>query len=163
VCIRCHGNFFTEPLHSNGHLLCLHCCSVYASCQIAFKNWLLNRKSKLSLENKLIIYKHILKPNGHTVLNYGVVVSHQILKYFSPFNLKHSEWYLKHHGIYVSNQTLRKDLKIPPIQDMIKSNINKYKNRTSVNENQLIKDLSTQTLEERRLKRIWPEDLVDEV
>jgi hypothetical protein len=58
---------------------------------------------------------------------------------------------------YVSSQTLHEDLKIPLIQDMIKSNINKYKNRTSVNENQLIKDLFTQTLEERRLKRIWPE------
>jgi hypothetical protein len=46
---------------------------------------------------------------------------------------------------------------------MIKSNINKYKNRTSVNENQLIKDLFTQTIEERRFKRIWPEDLLDEV
>jgi hypothetical protein len=32
---------------------------------------------------------------------------------------------------YVSNQTLHEDLKIPFIQDMIKSNINKYKNRTS--------------------------------
>jgi hypothetical protein len=30
-----------------------------------------------------------------------------------------------------------------------------------MNENQLIKDLFTQTLEERRLKRIWPEDLLD--
>jgi hypothetical protein len=46
---------------------------------------------------------------------------------------------------------------------MIKSNINKYKNRTSVNDNQLIKDLFTQTLEERRLKGIRPEDLLDEV
>jgi hypothetical protein len=49
---------------------------------------------------------------------------------------------------YVSNQTLHEDLKIPLIQDMIRSNINKYKNRTSVNENQLIKDLFTQTIEE---------------
>jgi hypothetical protein len=32
-----------------------------------------------------------------------------------------------------------------------------------MNENQLIKDLFTQTIEERRLKRIWPEDLLDEV
>jgi hypothetical protein len=45
---------------------------------------------------------------------------------------------------------------------MVKSNINKYKNRTSVHANQLIKDLFTQNLEERRLKRTWPEDL-DEV
>jgi hypothetical protein len=32
-----------------------------------------------------------------------------------------------------------------------------------MNENQLIKDPFTQTLEERRLKSIWPEDLLDEV
>jgi hypothetical protein len=63
---------------------------------------------------------------------------------------------------YVSNQTLHEDLKIPLIQDMIKSNINKCKNRTTVNENQLIKELFNQTIEERRLKRIWPEDLLDE-
>jgi hypothetical protein len=64
---------------------------------------------------------------------------------------------------YVSNQTLHEDLKIPLIQDMIKSNINKYKTRTSMHENQLIKDLFNQTIEERTLKRIWPEDLFDEV
>jgi hypothetical protein len=36
---------------------------------------------------------------------------------------------------------------------MIKCNINKYKNRTSVHENQLIKDLFTQTIE----KEDWRE------
>jgi hypothetical protein len=44
-----------------------------------------------------------------------------------------------------------------------KSNINKYKDRTTAHENLHIKDLFTQTLEERRLKRIWPEDLLDDV
>jgi hypothetical protein len=62
---------------------------------------------------------------------------------------------------YVSNQTLHEDLKIPLIQDIIKSNIYKYKDRTTARENLLIKDLFTQTLEKRRLKRIWPEDLDD--
>jgi hypothetical protein len=64
---------------------------------------------------------------------------------------------------YVSNQTLHEDLKIPLIQDIIKSNINKHKDRTTAHENLLIKDLFSQTLEERRLKRIWPEDLLDDV
>jgi hypothetical protein len=64
---------------------------------------------------------------------------------------------------YVSNQTVHEDLKIPLIQNMINNNINKYKNRISVHENQLIKDLYTQTLQERILERIWPEDLLDEV
>jgi hypothetical protein len=64
---------------------------------------------------------------------------------------------------YVSNQTLHEDLKIPLIQDIIKSNIYKYKDQTIAHENLLTKDLFTQTLEERRLKRIWPEDLLDDV
>jgi hypothetical protein len=64
---------------------------------------------------------------------------------------------------YVSNQTLHEDLKIPLIQDIIKSNINKYKDRPTAHENLLIKDRFTQTLEERRLKRIWPQDLLDDV
>jgi hypothetical protein len=34
---------------------------------------------------------------------------------------------------------------------------------SSMTEYQLIKDPFTQTIEERRLKRIWPEDLLDEV
>jgi hypothetical protein len=41
--------------------------------------------------------------------------------------------------------------------------IYKYKDRTTAHENLLIKNLFTQTLEERRLKRIWPEDLLDDV
>jgi hypothetical protein len=122
--------------------------------------WLLNRKSKLSLENKLIIYKHILKP----IWTYGIELwgcskpsNTKILQSFQSKTLRMisgAPW-------YVSNQTLHDDLKIPLIQDMSKSNINKYKNRTSVHENQLIKDLFTQTLEGRRLKRIWPEDLAE--
>ncbi|PNF36833.1 hypothetical protein B7P43_G09623 [Cryptotermes secundus] len=63
---------------------------------------------------------------------------------------------------YVSNQTLHEDFKIPSIQDEIKSNINRYKDRTTEHVNQLINDLFTQPLENRRLKKIWPEDL-DEV
>jgi hypothetical protein len=64
---------------------------------------------------------------------------------------------------YVSNQTLYEDLKMPLIQDIIKYNINKYKDRKTAHENPLNKDLFTQTLEERRLKRIWPEDILDDV
>ena len=64
---------------------------------------------------------------------------------------------------YVSNKTLHDDFKIPSIQDVIKSTINRYKDRTREHENQLISDLFTQPLEKRRLKKIWPEDLLDEV
>jgi hypothetical protein len=111
--------------------------------------WLLNRKSILSLENKLIIYNHILKP----IWTYGIELwgcskpsNTKTLRSFQSKTLK----IISGPPWYVSNQIIHEDLKIPLIQDMIKSNINKYKNRTSANENQLIKDLLTQTLEERR-------------
>jgi hypothetical protein len=114
--------------------------------------WLPNRKSKLFLENKLIIYKHILQP----IWTYGIELwgcskpsNTKILKSFQSKTLRMisgAPW-------YVSNQTLHEDLKIPQIQDIIKSDIHKCKDRTSVHENRLIKDLFTQTLEERRLLR----------
>jgi hypothetical protein len=48
------------------------------------------------------------------------------------------------------NQTLHEDLIIPHIQVIIKSNIHKYRDRTSMHENCLIKELFTQTLEEEK-------------
>ncbi|PNF25684.1 hypothetical protein B7P43_G16139 [Cryptotermes secundus] len=124
--------------------------------------WLLNRKSKLSLENKLIIYKCIIKP----IWTYGIELwgcskpsNTKILQSFQSKTLRMisgAPW-------YVSNQTLQEDFKIPSIQDEIKSNINRYKDRTTEHVNQLISDLFTHPLENRRLKKIWPEDLLDEV
>jgi hypothetical protein len=77
--------------------------------------WLLNRKSKLSLENKLIIYKHKLKP----IWIYGIELwgcskppNTKILQSFQSKTLRmRAPW-------YVSNQTLHEDLKIPLIQDI---------------------------------------------
>jgi hypothetical protein len=65
--------------------------------------------------------------------------------------------------IYVSDQTLHVEFKIPQLCDIINFNINKYKDRTTVHENPLIKDLFTHIIDERRLKRIWPEELLDDV
>ena len=78
------------------------------------------------------------------VLNYGAVVNHQIPKFFSHSNPKNSgaPW-------YVSNKTLHEDFKIPSIQEVIKSNINRYKDRTTEHVNQLISDLFTQPLERK--------------
>jgi hypothetical protein len=85
-----------------------------------------SRKSKLSLENKLIIYKHILKPiwtHGIELWGCSKPSNTKILQFFQSKTLRmisEAPW-------YVSNQNLHEDLKIPFIQDMIKSNINKYK------------------------------------
>jgi len=59
---------------------------------------------------------------------------------------------------YVSNQTLHNDLEIPHVTEMIRINANKYKNRSTVHSNQLIRTLFNPSVD-RQLKRLWPEDL----
>ena len=59
---------------------------------------------------------------------------------------------------YVSNQTLHDDFEIPYVMEVIRINTNKYKNRSTVHSNQQIRTLFN-PLVDRRLKRLWPEDL----
>jgi len=59
---------------------------------------------------------------------------------------------------YVSNQTLHNELEIPYVTEVIRINTNKYKNRSTVRSNQLIRTLFNPSVD-RRLKRLWPEDL----
>jgi len=59
---------------------------------------------------------------------------------------------------YVSNQTLHNDFEIPYVTEVIRINTNKYKYRSTVHNNQLIRTLFNPS-DDRRLKRLWPEDL----
>jgi len=59
---------------------------------------------------------------------------------------------------YVSNQTLHNDFEIPYVTEVKSINANKYKNRSTVHSNQLIRTFFTPSVD-RRLKRLRPEDL----
>jgi hypothetical protein len=59
---------------------------------------------------------------------------------------------------YVSNQTLHSDFEIQYLAEVVRINANKYKNRSIEHSNQLISGLFN-PLADRRLKRLWPEDL----
>ena len=59
---------------------------------------------------------------------------------------------------YVSKQTLHGDFEIQYVKEVVRINANKYKNRSTEHSNQLIRALFN-PLAERRLKRLWPEDL----
>ena len=121
-------------------------------------HWLINKKSQLSLENNLILYKIILKP----VWTYGIELwgtskpsNTKILQTFQSKTLRmiaDTPW-------YVSNQTLHNDFNIPFINDVIRPYSIKHKNRSTDHSNQLINELFNQPLAERRLRRLWPEDL----
>ena len=59
---------------------------------------------------------------------------------------------------YVSNQTLHNDFEIPYVTEMNRISTNKYKNRSTVHSNQLVRTIFNPSVD-RRLKRLWPEDL----
>jgi hypothetical protein len=92
-------------------------------------NWLIGRRSQLSLENKRVIYKDILKP----IWTYGI----ELWGCAKPPNIKIILQTYQSKPLrmmtnvpwYVSNQTLHDDLKIPFIKDVIHSQSTKYINR----------------------------------
>jgi hypothetical protein len=121
-------------------------------------NWLIGRKSQLSLDNKLIIYKVILNP----IRTYGI----ELWGCAKPINIKILQNYqsqilrtMTNAPWYVSNQTIHDDLKIPYNKEVIHSQATNYRNRNKNHKNKLINPLISYQTAPRRLKRQWPEDL----
>lgn len=114
--------------------------------------WLLGPKSQLSLENKLLIYKSILKP----VWTYGIqlwgTASYSnidiIQKYQSKIlrQITNAPW-------FVRNSTIHNDLKTPFVKEEIKRYSTNYLDRISNHSNLLAITLLDDTDEIRRLKR----------
>lgn len=119
---------------------------------------LVGRKSHLSLENNVILCKANLRP----IWTYGVelhliqILNHPILNFCSQNAVKillimtDAAW-------FVSNHTLHNVLNVPRITDAMRNHDIQYRNRNS---NKLVNDLVNQSLEESKLKRHWPEDLI---
>jgi hypothetical protein len=120
--------------------------------------WLIGRKSKLSLENKLLIYKTIIKP----IWTYGIELwgcasksnvdiiqrcQSKILRMITD-----APW-------FVSNQTLHDDLKVPFVKEVIKINSIKHNQQITDHPNSLLQSITKTSPNYRRLKRIWPADL----
>uniref|UniRef100_A0A6M2DQF2 Putative rna-directed dna polymerase from mobile element jockey n=1 Tax=Xenopsylla cheopis TaxID=163159 RepID=A0A6M2DQF2_XENCH len=118
-------------------------------------NWLLGRSSKLSLDNKVLLYKTIIIP----IWTYGIELwgcasksniqiiqrtQNKILR-----TLTNAPW-------YVPNFILHNDLNIQTVQDVIISRSTNYHTKLEVHTNSIISELPQPT---RRLKRKWPCDL----
>jgi len=88
-------------------------------------NWLIGRKSKLTIENKLLLYQVIIKP----IWSYGIQLwdcakpsKTQIIQRIQSKTLRilfNAPW-------YVSNKTLHKDARIPFVEDEIIRMTNRY-------------------------------------
>jgi hypothetical protein len=122
-------------------------------------NWMINKKSLLSLENKITVYKAINKP----VWTYGIELwgcnkpsNTKIVQSFQSKTLRK----LANAPWYISNVTLDNDLRIPYVTEVIGTYAKNHKNRTTQTNNQLIRDLFNQPETGRRLDRMWPEDLI---
>lgn len=120
--------------------------------------WLLGRKSELSLENKVKLYKCILKP----VWTYGTQLwgttsnsNIEILQRYQSKTLRcivNAPW-------YVTNKQIHQDLKIPYIKDEINRFSLRYIDRLSNHCNAFAISLLDETEEVRRLKRFHVLDL----
>lgn len=120
--------------------------------------WLLGSKSKLSVENKIILYKMVLKP----VWTYGIELwgcakpsNINIIQRFQSKTLRQ----MVGAPYYVSNKTIHEDLQIPFIQEEIKNRPKNYQRRIPGHQNQLIRDLQNPITNNKRLKRTYPIDL----
>ena len=127
--------------------------------EIKFKeiNWLIGRKSHLTIDNKLLIYKTIIKP----IWTYGIELwgcasrsNIEIIQRSQSKILRaivDAPW-------YVSNQTLHTDLKIPYVRTVITDRIQKHYQKLESHPNNAIEAL-LQPTQYRRLRRTWPNDL----
>jgi hypothetical protein len=121
-------------------------------------NWLLGRKSQLSLKNKLTVYKVILKP----IWTYGI----ELWGCSKPSNIKILQNYqskvlrtITNAPWFVTNKTLHNDLMMPYITEVLHSQATNYRRKTQRHDNPLIQPLMRTQPIPRRLSRQWPEDL----
>ena len=128
--------------------------------QLTKMYWLIGRNSQLSTENKLLLYKTIIKP----IWAYGIQLwgtasnsNIEILQRFQSKILRiivDAPW-------YVTNETLHHDLKVPYVKDEVRNFSRKYRDRLKDHPNVLAINLMREASTTRRLKRKLPQDLIN--
>jgi hypothetical protein len=119
--------------------------------------WLFGRKSLLSLSNKILLYKTMLKP----IWTYGIQLwgtastsNVEILERFQSKVLRlivDTPW-------YVPNTIIRHDLHMPTVKEEICTYSSHYSHRLSAHPNDLIRPL-LEPPDLRRLRRFLSNDL----
>jgi len=121
--------------------------------------WIIGRKSQLSLENKLLVYKVILKP----VWTYGILLwgtaSNSNLEILERFLSKVLR-ILTDAPRYVPNTTIKRDLQIPTVKQEARKYSANYQKQLDTHPNNLANALFKEQFRTRRLKRLYPTDLV---
>lgn len=121
--------------------------------------WLIGRRSQLAIQNKLLIYKTVLKP----IWTYGIelwgTAANSNIEIIQRFQSKVLRMILNVPW-YITNNAIHQDSEIIPIKEEIKIRTEKYKNRLIMHPNHLARNLMQPLRAVRRLKRKVPSDLV---
>jgi hypothetical protein len=120
--------------------------------------WLLGRKYKLSIENKLLLYKCKTEP----MRTYGV----QLWGCMKPSNTKIIQRFqskvlslITNAPWYVSNFTIHNDLQITFAVEQIYRLSTIYHQSVLGHNNRQVAEISNPPIIRRRLRRQWPSDL----
>lgn len=121
--------------------------------------WLVTRKSKLTPENKLLLYKVIFKP----IWTYGIQLwgmaakSHisklEALQHIILRTVVNAPWYIR-------NDQLRHDLKMTTVTEEISTYTTRYRQKMEKHPNQSIEEIYSTEIPRRLKKRKHPIDLV---
>ena len=121
--------------------------------------WIIGCKSQLLLEKKLIVYKVILKP----AWTYGI----QLWGTAPNSNLEIQERFqskvlriLTDAPLYVPNTIMKHDLQIPTVKQEARKYIANCLKRLDTHPNNLANTSFKEQFGTRRLKRLYPADLV---
>jgi hypothetical protein len=123
------------------------------------RNELVDRKKKshLSIENKLLIYKAAVKPIWNYVIELWGCASKSNIVVMQRSQSKilramaNAPWYVTNHTVYT-------DFNIPYVSDVVHERINKHHNNLEAHPNPLLEPLQ-QLINTMRLKRCWRLDL----
>ena len=120
--------------------------------------WLIGRTSRLSIANKLLLYKLIIKP----IWTYGIQLwgtaansNIEIIQRFQSKVLRcitNAPW-------YVSNEIINNDLQMTTVSEEIRLHSSRYQDRLRTHPNSLALDLQTPPSKIGRLKRWRPREL----
>jgi len=123
---------------------------------------LFGRNSKLSLDNKLLLYKTVLRP----MWTYGMEIwgstkpsNSQRIQSMQSIILRS----ITNSPFYVSNLTLHNDLQIPVVKDLAHTRYTSFHKKLPSHPNPHVQSLASPFLPDnptRRLKRQWPRDLL---
>jgi hypothetical protein len=121
-------------------------------------NWIMGRKSQLSLENKLLVYKAILQP----IWTYGVQLwgsaSNSNIETLERFQSKVLRIFTDVPW-YVPNAVIKRDINVLSVRQEVHNYNVTYRQRPDDHPDRLAKSLFQRTHYNRRLKRYYPADL----